>query len=67
MDRTLKTFKHNHMKEKNDVWEVTIKCSVFAGDMSRDEVIATAQKQLENLFDGSDFIGVSVEDAKRDE
>jgi len=55
------------MKDKKDTWTVTVEMTVFAGDMEENEVIETAESGLANLTDGSDFMGVNVIDAKRDE
>lgn len=52
---------------KQDTWTLTIKASVFAGDMDKQDVIDNAQELLNTLLDGTDFIGVNVEDAERDE
>ena len=49
-------------------WTITIKATVFASDeMTREEVIATGDSTLERLLDGTDFCGVSVIDAEKDE
>ncbi len=50
-----------------DTWTITATFTVFAGDMERNEVIAKAQEDLNNLVDGSDYIGGTILDAKRDE
>lgn len=52
---------------KIDSWTLTVKCTVFAGDMSKQNVIDNAQEILERLTDGSDIISIAVEEAKRDE
>lgn len=53
--------------EKLDTWTITVALTVFAGDMSKDEVIKNADKQLADLLDGTDFVNPSVIDAIRDE
>jgi hypothetical protein len=53
--------------EKMDTWTITAHFTVFAGDMSKAEVIKTAADLLEKLTDGTDFMGADVIDAKRDE
>ena len=55
------------MKDKKDTWTITVECTVFAGDMDRQDVIATAEKVLEDITDGTDIAGFVVTDAKRDE
>jgi len=55
------------MGEQSSTWTVTIECIVFAGDMSKEEVISNAQSLAETLHDGTDFISTSVIDAVRDE
>jgi hypothetical protein len=55
------------MEEKKDTWTLTIEMTVFAGDMDKYEVIGEAERQLPILLDGTDFIGVNVIGAKRDE
>jgi len=52
---------------KMDTWTLTVELSVFAGDMDRDNVIAEAERLLPDLLDGTDFMGISVVDARRDE
>jgi len=52
--------------EQSNTWTLKVELTVFAGDMSKEEVISNAQKQLESMTDGSDFMGVDVEDAIRD-
>ena len=56
---------HNWEWDKS-TWTITIEASVFAGDMEKEGVIQNAQELLNNLLDGTDFIGVNVVDAKRD-
>lgn len=55
------------MEEKKDTWTLTVELTVFAGDMDKESVIGEAERQLPNLLDGTDFMGVHVVDAKRDE
>ena len=52
---------------KADTWTITVKMTVFAGDMDKANVMGNAQQQLENMCDGSDFMSIFVEDAERDE
>lgn len=52
---------------KADTWTITVTMQVFAGDMSKENVIGNAENLLPGLLDGSDFMGVNVEDAVRDE
>lgn len=53
--------------EKASTWTITVQMTVFAGDMDKENVISNAEELLPNLLDGTDFTGVSVIDAKRDE
>lgn len=55
------------MEDKKDTWTITVEMSVFAGDMSKENVIGNAERILEDITDGTDFVGFSVIDAKRDE
>ena len=55
------------MEDKKDTWTVTVEMTVFAGDMDKENVISNTQSQLPALLDGTDFMGVTVIDAKRDE
>lgn len=55
------------MTKKPDTWTVTIKVTVFAGDMPKEDVISNAERLLSDLLDGTDFTSLSVEDAVRDE
>lgn len=55
------------MEDKKDTWTITVEMTVFAGDMSTNEVIENAQNQLPNLLDGTDFMSINVLFAKRDE
>jgi hypothetical protein len=57
----------NKMSEKMDTWTVTVNCTVFAGDMDKDSVIAEAERVLTDITDGTDIAGFVVVDAKRDE
>lgn len=50
-----------------NTWTITVEMTVFAGDMDKEDVIANAERLLPDLLDGTDFTGVSVVDAKRDE
>jgi hypothetical protein len=54
-------------EEKADTWTVTVRLTVFAGDMDRDNVISNAESLLTSMTDGSDFAGFVVVDATRDE
>ena len=54
-------------QELVSTWTITVKMTVFAGDMSKGEVIGEAERLLPDLLDGTDFCGVLVTDAKRDE
>lgn len=47
-------------------WTITITAQVFAGDMDKQNVIDNAQQLLENMTDGSDFVGITVDNAERD-
>jgi hypothetical protein len=51
---------------KLDTWTLTVEMSVFAGDMSKSEVISNAERLLTSLLDGTDFMSVYVGNAKRD-
>jgi hypothetical protein len=53
--------------EKLDTWTVTVELTVFAGDMAKEDVTSLAEELLEKLLDGTDFTGINVIDAKRDE
>ena len=55
------------MKDKKNTWTVTVEMTVFAGDMDKGNVISNAERLLPDLLDGTDFTGVTVIDAKRDE
>lgn len=56
------------MEDNNiQTWTVTVELTVFAGDMDKDNVISNAETLLEDLLDGTDFTGINVVDAKRDE
>lgn len=57
----------NPMEDLKDTWTITAELTVFAGDMEKYKVIEEAQRILEDITDGTDFCGVSVTDAKRDE
>ena len=50
-----------------DTWTITVELTVFAGNMSKDNVISNAEEILSDITDGTDFAGYSVIDAKRDE
>lgn len=54
-------------EELASTWTITVKMTVFAGDMSKAEVIGEAERLLPDLVDGSDFSGVYVTNAERDE
>jgi hypothetical protein len=54
------------MINKKDTWTLTVEMTVFAGDMSKDNVISTAERLLPDLLDGTDFMGINVRDAERD-
>lgn len=53
--------------EKASTWTVTATLTVFAGDMSKEDVMASAEKVLIDVTDGSDIAGCSVIDVVRDE
>lgn len=55
-----------NMTDKKDTWTVTVEMTVFAGGMSKEEVISNAEYILEDITDGTDFAGFNVIDAKRD-
>ncbi len=55
------------METKKDTWTVTVEVTVFAGDMSKDNVMLNAAVLLGDLLDGTDFMGINIVDAKRDE
>lgn len=55
------------MKDKKDTWTVTVELTVFAGDMDKKSVVGNAEKILDDITDGTDFVGYSVTNAKRDE
>lgn len=55
------------MEDQKDTWTVTVKLTVFAGDMDKENVIGNAEKILEDITDGTDFCGFNVTDAERDE
>jgi hypothetical protein len=51
---------------KQDTWRVTVELTVMAGDMPKENVISNAEKILEDITDGTDFLGFNVIKAKRD-
>lgn len=51
---------------KKDTWTITVEMTVFAGDMSKEEVIDNAETVLGDITDGSDIAGFYIVDAKRD-
>ena len=53
--------------ETLDTWTITVKMKVFAVDMDKEGVVGEAERLLPNLLDGTDFMGVEVVDAIRDE
>ena len=53
--------------EKPSTWTVTVNLTVFAGDMEKENVIQNAEVLLEDLLDGTDFTGIAVTGAERDE
>ncbi len=53
--------------DKPDTWTVTVQLTVMAGDMDTNSVISNAEKILEDITDGTDFLGFNVTDAERDE
>jgi len=55
------------VEDEADTWTITVKMTVFAGDMDKDNVISNAESLLPDLLDGTDFTGIAVIDAKRDE
>ena len=52
--------------EKKDTWTITAELTVFAGDMSKENVIQNAEELLNDITDGTDFVGFTITDAKRD-
>ena len=54
------------MTDKLDTWTLTVEITVFAGDMTKESVIANAESLLTNMMDGSDFCNYTVIDATRD-
>ena len=54
-------------KNESDVWTLSVEMSVFAGNMSKGEVISIAERLLPGLLDGTDFVSVCVLDAKKEE
>ena len=52
---------------KLDTWTVTVQFSVFAGNMSKENVIDNADEILTDMTDGSDLQCFVITDAKRDE
>ena len=55
------------MEEKKDTWTVTVRFTVFAGNMEKNNVISNAETLLADITDGTDFAGFTVTDAERDE
>jgi hypothetical protein len=55
------------MEDKKDTWTVTAELTVFAGDMSKEDVIANAEKVLADITEGTDIAGFLVKEAKRDD
>lgn len=54
-------------KEQSDFWTIFVSFQVCAGNMSKDDIIAQSQKDLENMSDGSDYMSPMVSDAVRDD
>lgn len=54
-------------EEKAETWTVTVEFTVFGGDMGSENVMSEAERLLIDLTDGTDFCGLNVIDAKRDE
>lgn len=52
---------------KAETWTVTATFTVFAGDMSKADVMSSAEEILRSTTDGSDIMSVAVLDAVRDE
>jgi hypothetical protein len=50
-----------------DTWTVTVELTVFAGDMSKENVKSNAETILNDITDGTDFACFHVRDAIRDE
>jgi len=47
---------------------IFVRMTVFAGDnMSKEEVIQEAERQLLDLLDGTDFMSITVDDAVKDD
>jgi len=53
-------------EEKPDTWTITVKMTVFAGDMDYESVIGNASELLTERLDGTDFMGIEVTEAVRD-
>ena len=52
---------------KNATWTITADLLVFAGDMTKEEVEQIAQERLLELLDGTDFCGLAITNATRNE
>lgn len=52
--------------EHSETWTVTVELTVMAGDMKKADVMAVAERLLPDLLDGTDFMGISIINAKRD-
>lgn len=53
--------------KKLNTWTITAELTVFAGDMSEENVIQNAEELLESITDGSDITKFYVIKANRDE
>jgi len=51
--------------EKSNTWTVTAELQVFAGDMSKEEVMKNTEAVLADITDGTDIAGFGVRDARR--
>jgi len=65
--KSARTKKKRGIIMKMDTWTITVNLTVFAGDMSKEEVIENAETILSDITDGTDFAGFCIMDAKRDE
>lgn len=51
----------------NQTHTVTVQLTVFAGDMTPEEVMAKTEQDLENLLDGTDYMNPIAISDERDE
>lgn len=52
---------------KAETWTITCELVVFAGNMSKENVIQNAEQILKDITDGTDFANFAVIDAKQDD